>query len=282
MHTRAHTQVPGTGPRPNLWPSTGSKAGNGDCGSKGGGGDVSRILRSDGGAGAGAGGDDGDGGRGGDGCGDSNGGSTGGSGGDSERDCDQGDGRGACWGDSGQSRVSEVIFSLGASQLWLGLLNVTARLTTATANTTITSTGTTANATAAVAAIATTTVLIHQEQDTLPLAGGGRIDVGGREYDDIVLVTAADELYADRLRNLVGSLHFWEPRLRLRVYNLGLSNTTLSEIATWRNVETRHLPYEELPQHLGPTWVWMVAWKPWVVLETLRDYHRVLWIDANA
>ena len=68
------------------------------------------------------------------------------------------------------------------------------------------------------------------------------------------------------------------------MYDLGLSNATLAEAATWRGVEIRRIPYDSLPPHLGRDSVWMVAWKPWVVLEALRDggYRNVLWIDANA
>lgn len=36
-----------------------------------------------------------------------------------------------------------------------------------------------------------------------------------------------------------------------------------------------------MPTHFTTPWVWMVAWKPWVLLHALRDHPMVLWMDAN-
>ena len=41
--------------------------------------------------------------------------------------------------------------------------------------------------------------------------------------NDFVIVTGASEMFFDRLQNLVGSFHFWEPGTKIIIYDLGLS-----------------------------------------------------------
>jgi len=41
--------------------------------------------------------------------------------------------------------------------------------------------------------------------------------------DELVLVTAASHHFFGALQNLVGSVHFWEPALRIVVYDIGLT-----------------------------------------------------------
>ena len=96
-----------------------------------------------------------------------------------------------------------------------------------------------------------------------------------------VVVTAADETYFDRLANLVGSLQFWEPGTSIHVYDLGFSESSRRAVQSWRWTELLPVPFHDLPPHLGPGSIWMVAWKPWVVLHALRSYRAVLWLDAN-
>lgn len=100
--------------------------------------------------------------------------------------------------------------------------------------------------------------------------------------DDFVLVTAADEAYVqnNRLENLIGSIHFWEPEMRIEIYDLGISVETRARIKDWKNVIVRSFPFEELPPHfrrLRETY----AFKPWALHDVLQREDRVVWIDAN-
>src|SRR5690606_9096120 len=50
----------------------------------------------------------------------------------------------------------------------------------------------------------------------------------------LVIVTAASGAYFDRLSNLIGSLHFWEPDKPIVVYDIGLSKEQVKEVACWK------------------------------------------------
>lgn len=104
-------------------------------------------------------------------------------------------------------------------------------------------------------------------------------------HEDMLVVTGADEGYMDRLRNLVGSLHFWAPRNRILVYDLGLHPVSQREVDSWTGAERRELPWTSLPNHVQPSTAWKVGWKPFAVLDALAHAsapQHVLWIDANA
>jgi len=122
---------------------------------------------------------------------------------------------------------------------------------------------------------------------------------------NIAIVTAADEAYADRLSNLIGSIHFWESETgwtihhdavlekrppHILVYDLGLDPSTVHEAKKWAYVELLKLPttlpgsnQASVPSFVrDPQMAWLVSWKPLVVLDALSKHSRVLWIDANA
>ena len=91
------------------------------------------------------------------------------------------------------------------------------------------------------------------------------------------VVTAADETYFNRLSNLVGSLQQWEPDLMMDIYDLGLSESSLFKARSWVGVSAvrNEIPCELLAD------VALVRWKFWVLLDALKRYERVLWLDAN-
>ncbi|CAM9306832.1 unnamed protein product, partial [Phaeothamnion confervicola] len=94
------------------------------------------------------------------------------------------------------------------------------------------------------------------------------------------VVTAADGNYFPRLENLVGSLHHWEPGLRIIVHDLGGFTAAQRRDATaWADVELVRPPWGVLPRHFALTR--NVAWKPFVVLAALEGRAYVLWLDAN-
>ena len=65
-------------------------------------------------------------------------------------------------------------------------------------------------------------------------------------------------------------MHLWEPELTVEVWDFGLSDEALADIATWDRVELRHLPLERLPPHLGVNGTGAYAAKPWVTLDALE------------
>lgn len=95
----------------------------------------------------------------------------------------------------------------------------------------------------------------------------------------LVVVTAADEPYVERLRNLVGSLHLWEPHTPILLYDLGLSTFTRETVQAWANVRLLDLPWSQLPDHFRQAR--LCAFKPLVVLHALQAHARVIWLDAN-
>jgi hypothetical protein len=97
-----------------------------------------------------------------------------------------------------------------------------------------------------------------------------------------VIVTGSNQPYFDqqRLHNLIGSIHHWEPGVRILFYDLGLSASSLDELQRWEGVEVRRLAYASLPKHVAdPT---QYAFKPLAILDALATHPRVLWLDANA
>ncbi|GMH57702.1 hypothetical protein TrST_g2342 [Triparma strigata] len=106
-----------------------------------------------------------------------------------------------------------------------------------------------------------------------------------KKYPRAVIVTAANEDYADRVSNLIGSIHFWEQDRQIRVYDLGLSPMTRMLMEGWDNVKVVTPPADELPPHFlnAP----LVAYKAWAILHAGQEEGRVegdlvLWLDANS
>ena len=107
----------------------------------------------------------------------------------------------------------------------------------------------------------------------------------------IRLVTAVSDRYIERgmLQNLIGSIHFWEgPEEGIDVYDLGLSETTRQELATWRGVTVRSIAdaaasvvrsSEVVPRHLLNASTY--SFKPVVIFDALQRHDAVLWLDAN-
>ncbi len=62
---------------------------------------------------------------------------------------------------------------------------------------------------------------------------------GPFNISDLVIVTGATASFFDRLTNMVGSVHVWEPQQKVVVYDLGFSQSQLAKMMCWRNVEVR-------------------------------------------
>lgn len=147
----------------------------------------------------------------------------------------------------------------------------------------------------------------HTLEAYVSLNNGTRVDCHLREHDTVsfqiesssalmvplppksvvpkrcAVVSAANAPYYERLSNLVGSLHHWEPDLPIRAYDLGLTPHQASCVSSWNNTSLHKLS-AGLPSHVM-TEVSLVGWKAWVVLDSLRAVDNettVLWLDANA
>lgn len=99
----------------------------------------------------------------------------------------------------------------------------------------------------------------------------------------MILITSCDSSkYFARLVNLIGSVQYWEPNLRVVVYDLGLSANDRATVEQWSNVFAVHtVPFDELPSHFR--YLRQFAWKPWVMRDALRRYHpsAILYQDAG-
>lgn len=118
------------------------------------------------------------------------------------------------------------------------------------------------------------------------LAPAGAVDDKDMELGecgDLVVVTAASREYFERARNLVGSLHVWQPATSILLYDLGLDVEQAAAVATWRNVALRRLDYSRLPAYVSWTgWETSTyAFKPLVVAESLETHACVLWLDSG-
>ncbi|CAH1791158.1 unnamed protein product [Owenia fusiformis] len=110
------------------------------------------------------------------------------------------------------------------------------------------------------------------------------IDGAAKKSDlpkDFVLVTAANHNYFPGLKELVGSMHYWEPTIKVAIYDLGLTKIQLAEIKTWCNVVVHDLP-KQMPEHILHQPRKMYAWKPYVVFDSFERYHSILFSDAGS
>ena len=100
----------------------------------------------------------------------------------------------------------------------------------------------------------------------------------GKTAHTLLAVTAADTKYFDRLRNLIGSIHVWEPSMCIEVYDLGLSPRELQLLGKFARVHVRQLRWDALPSHLRD--INMFAWKPLAMYDSirrLRSFQMINW-----
>ena len=102
---------------------------------------------------------------------------------------------------------------------------------------------------------------------------------GNYQYDDLVVVTAASSAFMERLRNFVGSVHYWEPYLNLTIYDLGLAEADLIEISQWKRVQVLSFPFDQYPVHVSL--LYNFAWKIVMLHEALKIYPRFIYFDSG-
>ncbi|KAI8476927.1 MAG: hypothetical protein J3K34DRAFT_516186 [Monoraphidium minutum] len=110
--------------------------------------------------------------------------------------------------------------------------------------------------------------------------GGGGGDGGWRETAAryrFTVITGASSNYMRGLTNLVGSVHFWCPKCRLAIYNLGLSEAEIKAARdSWCNVEV------EWADTLKKQDLMKYAWKPQAILEAVEKFGVVFWVDGGS
>ena len=95
------------------------------------------------------------------------------------------------------------------------------------------------------------------------------------------LVTAASHHFFPFLKNLVGSVHFWESSLPVIIYDMGLTEEERKEIRRWKDVSLRTLDWSKQPQHVRDLYTY--AWKPLVIQDALSrcEQGMLLYQDAG-
>ncbi len=95
------------------------------------------------------------------------------------------------------------------------------------------------------------------------------------------VVTAANSVYFKGLKNLVGSIHFWNPDVNITVFDLGIEYRHIKEIITWKNTALIHNWIgKDLPAHCKS--IHTYAWKPIVLHHAISNMTSLLWIDAGS
>eukprot|EP00944_MAST-04C_sp_MAST-4C-sp1_P002950 g2950.t1 len=99
---------------------------------------------------------------------------------------------------------------------------------------------------------------------------------------NINILTGANSGYFKQLKNLVGSIHVWEPSLSIYVYDLGLTTDEKSKILKWRNCHIRSLKNltTRVPEHVYD--VSTYAFKILIIQDMLLQFANVLYIDAGS
>ena len=101
----------------------------------------------------------------------------------------------------------------------------------------------------------------------------------GKKYNDLVIVTSSTPGYFPRLRNLIGSIHFWEPKLKIVVYDMGLTPELIDEVMTWKNVELKEFDFSKYPPYVSL--VWNFAWKLFMIEEEMKNHPAICWLDSG-
>jgi hypothetical protein len=122
-----------------------------------------------------------------------------------------------------------------------------------------------------------------------PAAGGQLMALPESGVPEVTVVTAGSRTYFRRLKNLAGSLHFWQPDARLLVYDIGLRAEQVREMSCWRGVEVVPFPFASFPAHVRN--LYQYAWKVGVLqlalarLEANRTASAaprvLLWLDTG-
>ncbi|XP_013398929.1 uncharacterized protein LOC106165312 [Lingula anatina] len=98
--------------------------------------------------------------------------------------------------------------------------------------------------------------------------------------NDFIIVTASDKDSFNSLSNLVGSIHFWEPKTKIIIYDIGLDEKQRHQIRKWCMTSLVSFDFSRYPKHVKSLKQRVV--KPIILKEVLETHHRVVWMDPEA
>ena len=96
---------------------------------------------------------------------------------------------------------------------------------------------------------------------------------------DLYLITYSNQRYFKALQNLIGSVHFWEPDLRIVIYDIGMNENQVHEILNWKNVLYKKFNFSLYPPHVQK--LKNYAFRPIIWNETFHNYGYTFVQDAG-
>ena len=100
-----------------------------------------------------------------------------------------------------------------------------------------------------------------------------------KKYNDLYIITYANKVFFNRLKNFVGSVHYWEPELRIIVYDLGMCKSQIEDIKRWKNTQVFHFNFSLYPPHVKS--LYKYAWKLIILNETFHKYENIFLEDSG-
>ena len=97
--------------------------------------------------------------------------------------------------------------------------------------------------------------------------------------DSFQIVTFASSVYYERVLNLIGSAHVWEPTQRLVIYDLGFTQSQVLELQCVENIELRPFNFSTYPKHVRN--LFQYYFKPLLVYDALQHADSVLCLDSG-
>ena len=100
-----------------------------------------------------------------------------------------------------------------------------------------------------------------------------------QQSEEKTIISYANKNFYTALRNLVGSVHFWEPQLQIVVFNLGMLDEQLEDIRKWRNTKLVTFDFILYPDHFRD--LHKYAFKPIILNRTFHEYGFIFLEDAG-
>ena len=93
---------------------------------------------------------------------------------------------------------------------------------------------------------------------------------------NITIVTGATSSYFGQLKNLIGSIHVWEPTLDIYIYDLGLNSEELAKISKWKRCFLRSLKNskQKIPDHVFD--LSSYAFKVFMIQDMFFEFENIL------
>ena len=82
-----------------------------------------------------------------------------------------------------------------------------------------------------------------------------------------------------QLKNLVGSIHAYEPDTKVVVYDLGFTGRQRRAVECWQNVVVRDLDLRGQPEHVR--YLTTYAFKPLMLQAAADEFGRMLYLDSG-